>query len=210
MAGRRRHDPHRSRFEGTTYNHAAAQVRGRHSEHRRAPSAWARRIDYLEDLGMERIARARARPARATRPGALQSVSGPAHRSAPRARKRRVLSFVLDGIHRTTSARSSISEGDRDSHRSSLRDAGHGALRRAGDGARLARVLQHARRRSTAWLPRSPRRARFSADGPQGPVSRRDHRSQPSAAKLRPPQPGRRISAEGFNPLCGDRARRST
>ena len=98
--------------------------------------------------------------------------------------------------------------GRRDPHRPPLRDAGHGVLRRAGDGARLVRLLQHARRRSTGSLGSSVRGAchrRCSADGPERPLPRRDPRSQPQSAQFPAACPTPTASAEGFNPLCGDR-----
>ena len=75
----------------------AAQVRGRHAEHRRRRRAGAA-IDYVEAIGRDGDRRARGRAARVRdRAGARDS--GRCASSARRAHKAGVLSFVLEGVH---------------------------------------------------------------------------------------------------------------
>ena len=147
LAGRRRHDPHGDasrrppttqlphKFEAGTPNIAGAVGLGA-------------AIDYLESLGIDAhrartssdlldYATAQARE----HPGLTHHRHG-AGQEQPSSRSPRRAST------RTTSARCST-RGRRGAHRPPLRHAGDGILRRAGDRARLVRVLQHARARST-------------------------------------------------------------
>ena len=83
-------------FEGTTFNAAAAQVRGRHAEHRgRGRHGRGHRLS--ENIGMERIG-AYEHGLLEYGTEALKSVRG-LRLIGTAAEKASVLSFVLDGIH---------------------------------------------------------------------------------------------------------------
>ena len=98
LAGRRRHDPARSSFERhapTTTCRTSSRPARRTSP---APSASAPPIDYLEALGLERIAAARARAARLRQRAAGRRSPGLRFiGTAPE--KAAVVSFTLDGVH---------------------------------------------------------------------------------------------------------------
>ena len=58
---------------------------------------------------------------------------------------------------------------------------------------------------ASSWSRRCARRARCSADGAQGPLPRRDPRSQPAARAISAGSIRTDAQADGHNPLCGDR-----
>ena len=137
LPGRRRHDP-LGHVREDDLQRAALQVRGGHAEHRRRDRP--RRRDRLSSRrsGSSAIA-AHEHELLAYATERAAADPGPAHRSARRAEKAGVLSFVLDGVHPHDIGTVLDREGDRDPHRPPLRAAGDGALRRAGDRARVAR-----------------------------------------------------------------------
>ena len=161
-------------FDKTTYNDAAAQVRSRHAATSPAPSASAPRSTTC-DAHRPRAHRARTSTSCSSYATARARARCPAcASSARRATRRPCSSFVLDGIHPHDVGTILDHRRHRDPHRPPLRHAGDGALRRAGHGARLVRLLQHARRTSIGWSPRSHAvRERARHDGPEGALSAR-------------------------------------
>ena len=145
-------------------------------------------IDYIDSIGIENIhaheqrllALATAQARRRARP----------HHHRHRARQGRG-----DLLHdrRYPSARprhDSRRRRSRGAHRPSLRHARHGVLQRARDGARLVRLLFTRVGRRCARIRTWQRRARSSADGPQGPLPRCDPRSQQEPSPLRQARSG--------------------
>ena len=200
-------------FEKTTYNDAAVQVRGRHAEHLRRGRAWRAAIDYIDSLGIDTHRTRTSSGCSSYATSKLEAVPGLHHHRHGAGQGRGDL--VHARRHPPARPRHDPRRRRRrGAHRSSLRHAGHGVLRRARDGARLVRLLLRASPTSTRWWPRWPRHARCSADGPQGPLPRRDPRSQQQPAQLRPARSGRlvaptatiRCAATGCTSRCGSTA----
>ena len=206
VAGRRRHDPHRELREDHVQR-PAVQVRGRHAQHLRRG-----RPGRGHRLRRQRSASTPSPPTSSgcssSRPRELAADSGPQHHRHRAAHKAAVISFTIDGIHPHDLGTILDAEGV------AVRTGHHCAMpvmdffERAGDGARLVRLLQHANPTSTRWSRRCARRARCSADGPQGPLSRRDPRSQQASRATSARSIRRDARADGHNPLCGDRLHR--
>ena len=160
-------------------------------------------IDYIDSLGIDRIHAHEQRLLElATRK--LEAVPGlTIIGTAPD--KAAVISFTLDGIHPHDLGTILDAEGV------AVRTGHHCAMPvmeffgRARDGARVVRLLFARVRHRRAGRRARPGRARCSADGPQGPLSRRDPRSQQDAracsAGSSPPTPRPTATI----PLCGDR-----
>ena len=97
MAGRRGHDPRRDVREDALQR-PAAQVRGRHARALPTPIGLGAAIDYLESLGMDRIAAAEHGLAR-LRHGQARGRSPGCASSARHPQKAAVVSFTLERIH---------------------------------------------------------------------------------------------------------------
>ena len=190
-------------FERSHVQRPALEVRGRHAEHLRRRRA--RRRDRLRRGPRHRgHRRARAAAARSSRPRSCCSIPGveiigtAAHKAA--------VHLVHDGRHASARHRHDPRyRRRRRAHRPPLRDAGDGFLRGAGHRARLVRLLQHRRRGRPAGRRAPARCARCSADGAEGPLPRRDPRSQPRRRAISASSSMPDARADGHNPLCGDR-----
>ena len=201
VPGRRRHDPlgHASRRRPTR---AAVQVRGRHAEHRRrrrtrrrrsttstrsASSASRAHEHELLEYATERVL------ARFRRCGS----------SARRARRRPCSPSCSTASTRTTSARSRPRRHRRP-HRPPLRQPVMERFSVPATRARRSPSTTRARRSIGSWTRCTPCGRCSAVMELQGPLPGTDPRPQPQPAEL--PRAGRRrIAAEGFNPLCGDK-----
>ena len=188
---------------------APVQVRGRHAEHRRRdrPRRGARLPDghrpRAHRRARARAARVRARARCARSPGCASS--------APRARRRRVLSFVLDGVHPHDIGTILDREGIaiRTGHHCAqpvMERFGVPATARASLGA-----LQHARARSTRSCAglHKVREMFAMSDGSARALPGGHPRPQQAAAELRRAA-GRRRTRRGLQPALRRPASRSS
>ena len=131
-------------FEKTIYNKLPYKFEAGTPRHRRRHRLWARPSNIVNGVGIERVA--------AHEHELLEYATGAgfgdSRRSARRNGERKGRSaLVCDGGRPPARHRNDPRpRGHRDSHRPSLRAAGDAALRYPGHGARLFRLLQHARR----------------------------------------------------------------
>ena len=150
-------------MEGSTYAAAAAAVRGRHAA--RSPQAvgLGAAVDYLTALGMDAVARARARAHRRTRSTRLPAGRRACGSSARRRPSDRggAVSFVVDGVHPHDVGQVLDERGRRGARRPPLRLAAVPALRRAGDDPGVVLPLHDAGRGRRAGRRRSTHVAAF-------------------------------------------------
>ena len=206
LAGRRRHDRVASRFEKTTYARDPHNVRGRHARHRRRDRP--RRGDRLRRArsASTRVARARARAARVRHASGSRAIPGVRLvGTAPRARPACSRSCSTAST-RTTSARSSTSEGVavRAGHHCAqplMERFGVPATARASFGVYNTRddvdalVARRCARRVEVF-------ALMSTCASSTRRSILDHNKQPR--NFRRARRTRTATREGNNPLCGD------
>ena len=163
-------------------------------------------LDYVSGIGLDGHRRPRARPARLRDRARCPRSPGCAS-SARRARRPASSRSCSTASTRTTSARCSTSEGIaiRTGHHCAqpvMDRFGIPATARASLGA-----LQHARRdrRAGRGAPQGHRGCSADVRAPRA-VPGSDPRPQQAAAELPRELPDANRKAEGYNPLCGDRA----
>ena len=207
LAGRRRddRDRHASRRPPTPASPHASRRARRTS---RAPSALGAAIDYVQAIGLERIA-AHEQHLLAYATELLGEIPGADdHRHREREGRRRLVRARRRA--RPRRRHDPRPRGHRGARRSPLRAAGDAALRRARDGARLVRRSTTRARTSTRWRAACAPCSRCSADVraaralPDG-----DPRSQQEAAELRPAR-RRQLRGRGTQPALRRPASRST
>ena len=139
-------------FEKTTYNELPCKFEAG-TPNISGAVGLAAAIDYVESLGLDSIAAHEQRLlALRHRRAAARSRASTIIGTAPRQGGGRLLH---DGGHPSARSRHDPRcRRRRRAHRPSLRHAGDGLLRRARHGARLVRLLQHAKPTSTRWSPR--------------------------------------------------------
>ena len=187
------------KFEAGTPNIAGTIALGAAVDYLSGHRAWSASRAHEHEL-----LELRARALLAEVPGAAPRRHGPRE-------GRRAVSFVLEGVHPHDIGTVLDYEGVADPHRPPLRAAGDGALRRARHRARLARALQHARGAGRAGARACTRSGRCSDDAKRALAELRelyqevilDHSKKPRNFRDLPEADRH---AEGYNPLCGDRA----
>ena len=162
-------------------------------------------LDYLAGIGMERIA-AHEHELLAYAHDALREVPGLRFiGTAPREGRRPLVR--AGGRPSARHGHRARLRGHRHPHRPSLRAAGDGALRGARDGARVARRSTTRGTRWTRWCAGCTRSGRCSHERRSCASCTRKSSSttRKKPRNFRADAGGAR-TAEGFNPLCGDRA----
>ena len=169
-------------------------------------------LDYVDGARARQHRRARARAAGLRRPTRCSQIPGLRLDRHGAGQGRRALVRAWTASTRTTSARFSTGKAS-PSAPATTAPAGDGPLRRAGDGARFVRALQHARgdRRARDGPGRSARCSHDTDEAvlrseavPTCRISTRRSSSTTTGGRGTSAR-SRSRTAEGYNPLCGDR-----